>query len=79
MCASPFVPFPIKGDAHINREGYTYGRVVEEFYSSSGEVEASFVVAAGGEVCALNIPEGYGIFEGTGERHGDFGDEGWDV
>ena len=34
------------------------GRVVEEFYSSSGEVEASFEVAAGGEVCALNIPVG---------------------
>lgn len=34
------------------------GRVVEEFYSSFGEVEASFEVAAGGEVCALNIPAG---------------------
>ena len=34
------------------------GSVVEEFYSSSGEVEVSFEVAAGGEVCALNIPAG---------------------
>lgn len=34
------------------------GRVVEEFYSSSGEVEAVFEVAAGGPVCALNIPAG---------------------
>ena len=35
------------------------GRVVEEFYSSDGEVEASFEVAAGGEICALNIPAGF--------------------
>lgn len=34
------------------------GSLVEEFYSSAGEVEASFVVAAGGECCALNIPAG---------------------
>ncbi len=33
-------------------------RVEEVFYSSSGEVEASFEVAAGGECCALNIPAG---------------------
>ena len=34
------------------------GSFVEEFYSSAGEVEASFEVAAGGECCALNIPAG---------------------
>ena len=34
------------------------GSLVEEFYSSAGEVEASFEVAAGGECCALNIPAG---------------------
>ena len=34
------------------------GRVVEEFYSSLGEVEAVYEVAAGGPVCALNIPAG---------------------
>ena len=34
------------------------GRVVEEYYSSEGVVEASFDLAAGGPVCALNIPAG---------------------
>ena len=34
------------------------GRVVEEFYSPEGVVVASFDVAAGGPVCALNIPAG---------------------
>jgi cupin fold WbuC family metalloprotein len=34
------------------------GRVVEEYYSSEGAVEASFDLAAGGPVCALNIPAG---------------------
>ena len=34
------------------------GSLVEEFYSSAGEVEASFEVAAGGDCCALNIPAG---------------------
>ena len=34
------------------------GSFVEEFFSSGGEVEASFEVAAGGECCALNIPAG---------------------
>ena len=34
------------------------GRVVEEYYSSEGAVEATFEVAAGGDVCALNIPAG---------------------
>ena len=34
------------------------GRVAEEFYSSSGEVEAIYEVAAGGDICALNIPAG---------------------
>ena len=34
------------------------GSLVEEFYSSDGEVEASFEVAACGECCALNIPAG---------------------
>ena len=34
------------------------GSLVEEFYSSAGEVEASFEVAAGSECCALNIPAG---------------------
>ena len=34
------------------------GSFVEEFYSSAGEVEASFEVAAGGDCCALNIPAG---------------------
>ena len=34
------------------------GRVVEEYYSSEGVVEASFELAAGGPICALNIPAG---------------------
>lgn len=34
------------------------GRVVEEYYSSEGAVEESFELAAGGPVCALNIPAG---------------------
>ena len=34
------------------------GRVVEEYYSSEGVVEAEFELAAGGPVCALNIPAG---------------------
>ena len=34
------------------------GRVVEEYYSSEGVVEASYELAAGGLVCALNIPAG---------------------
>ena len=34
------------------------GRVVEEFYSSSGALEDVCEVSAGGEVCALNIPAG---------------------
>ena len=34
------------------------GRVVEEYYSSDGAVEATFELAAGGPVCALNIPAG---------------------
>ena len=34
------------------------GRVVEEYYSSEGAVEASFDLVAGGPVCALNIPAG---------------------
>ena len=34
------------------------GRVVEEYYSSEGVLEASFELAAGGPVCALNIPAG---------------------
>lgn len=34
------------------------GRVVEEYYSSEGVVEASFDLAAGGPICALNIPAG---------------------
>ena len=34
------------------------GRVVEEYYSSEGLVEASYELAAGGPVCALNIPAG---------------------
>ena len=34
------------------------GSLVEEFYSSAGEVEASFEVAASGDCCALNIPAG---------------------
>ena len=34
------------------------GRVVEEYYSSEGVVEATFELAAGGPVCALNISAG---------------------
>ena len=34
------------------------GRVIEEYYSSEGAVEAEFELAAGGPVCALNIPAG---------------------
>ena len=34
------------------------GRVVEEYYSAEGVVEAAFELGAGGPVCALNIPAG---------------------
>lgn len=34
------------------------GRVVVEFYSTDGLVEATYEVAAGGPVCALNVPAG---------------------
>ena len=34
------------------------GRVVEEYYSSEGVVEVTFELAAGGPICALNIPAG---------------------
>ena len=34
------------------------GRVVEEYYSSDGALEASYELAAGGPICALNIPAG---------------------
>ena len=34
------------------------GRVVEEYYSSEGVVEGTFELAAGGPVCAINIPTG---------------------
>ena len=34
------------------------GRVVEEYYSSEGMVEECIELAAGGPVCALNIPVG---------------------
>ena len=34
------------------------GSFVEEFFSDSGEVVESFEVAAGGSLCALNIPAG---------------------
>ena len=34
------------------------GRVVEEYYSTDGAVEASYELCAGGPVCALNIPAG---------------------
>ena len=34
------------------------GRVVEEYYSSEGMVEECIELAAGGPVCALNIPAG---------------------
>ena len=38
--------------------GVLRGRVVEEYYSSEGVVEATFELTAGGPVCALNIPAG---------------------
>ena len=34
------------------------GSLVEEYYSSEGVVEAAYELAAGGPVCALNIPAG---------------------
>ena len=34
------------------------GRVVEEYYSSDGVVDATFELTAGGPICALNIPAG---------------------
>ena len=34
------------------------GRVVEEYYSSEGAVVATYDLAAGGPICALNIPAG---------------------
>ena len=34
------------------------GRVVEEYYSAEGTVEATYDVAADGPICALNIPAG---------------------
>ena len=34
------------------------GRVVEEYYSSEGVLEECIELAAGGPVCALNIPVG---------------------
>ena len=34
------------------------GCVVEEYYSSEGALEASYELAAGGPICALNIPPG---------------------
>ena len=34
------------------------GRVVEEYYSAEGTVEATYDLAAGGPICALNIPAG---------------------
>ena len=34
------------------------GRVVEVYYDEGGAVEAEFELAAGGLVCALNIPAG---------------------
>ena len=34
------------------------GRVVEEYYSSAGVLVASYELAAGDPVCALNIPAG---------------------
>ena len=34
------------------------GCVVEEYYSSEGECVASYDIAAGGPICALNIPAG---------------------
>ena len=32
------------------------GRVVEEYYSSDGNLEGSYGLSAGGPICALNIP-----------------------
>ena len=34
------------------------GRVVEEYYSSDGDLEGSYELPAGGPICALNIPAG---------------------
>ena len=34
------------------------GRVVEEYYSAGGTVEAAYDIAAGSPICALNIPAG---------------------
>ena len=34
------------------------GRVVEEYYSSEGVVDATFELTAGGPICALSIPAG---------------------
>ena len=34
------------------------GRVVEEYYSSEGVVDATFELTTGGPICALNIPTG---------------------
>ena len=34
------------------------GRVVEEYYSSEGVVDATFELTTGGPICALNIPAG---------------------
>ena len=34
------------------------GRVVEEYYSSDGDLEGSYELSAGGPICALNIPAG---------------------
>ena len=34
------------------------GRVVEEYYSSDGVVDATFELTVGGPICALNIPAG---------------------
>ena len=34
------------------------GRVVEEYYSSEGVVVATYDLAPGGPICALNIPAG---------------------
>ena len=34
------------------------GRVLEEYYSSEGDVVATFELSAGGPLCALNIPAG---------------------
>ena len=34
------------------------GRVVEEYYSSEGVIDATFELTAGGPICALSIPAG---------------------